>query len=210
MVRIVDTMSEGRTKSYVDEMGVFGCPAMSDWDSVLDHAPGRFDFWNPRAAWFAAVYAELAALGVEAMGSSQYFGYPLTAGKANDWPCAIGGNLCYYPCLSAVDWDTGKPNARWHTIKLLVDELAGDAVKIVSPAKVSEAPPPPSPPGPPPRQPSTCKAVQTLNNSDSFGGDLCEIQMPAGKLTVDCSHPSSHTNIYRNIGCRRKHRGLRG
>lgn len=36
LVGVVNTSSGGRTKSFVDEMGVFGCPDMADWDSVRD------------------------------------------------------------------------------------------------------------------------------------------------------------------------------
>eukprot|EP01052_Picozoa_sp_SAG31_P066815 SAG31_NODE_25610_length_458_cov_0.660167_1_plen_126_part_01 len=77
VVQFVNASSRGRTRSYVDEMGIFGCPAMPPayWNatSVLDSEPGRFPFHNSRAAWFAAVYGQLASLGVEAMGSSQFF-----------------------------------------------------------------------------------------------------------------------------------------
>ena len=59
VVQFVNASSGGKTRSYVDEMGVFGCPAMppAQWNasSVLDSEPGRFAFHNPRAAWFAAV-----------------------------------------------------------------------------------------------------------------------------------------------------------
>ena len=116
-----------------------GCPAMppAHWNatSVLDSEPGRFVFHNPRAAWFAAVYGQLASLGVEAMGSSQFFGFDGQTGYKNDWPHPSTGpgldSFWYYPCLSALDWTTGLPNARYHTVKLLVDQLAASVTHTI-------------------------------------------------------------------------------
>ena len=85
LVDYINTSSAGRTRSYVDEMGIFGCPDI-DYTTVLDGQPGRFGFHNPRAAWFASVYGQLASIGVDAMGSSQFFGYDSVTGRKNDWP----------------------------------------------------------------------------------------------------------------------------
>jgi hypothetical protein len=182
VVNFVKTSSGGLTKSYVDEMGVFGCPAI-DYDSVLDDKPGRFAFWNPRGAWFAVAYGQLASIGVEAMGASQFFGFDEATGAKNDWHGNTPTGHWYYPCLSALDWDTGLPNARYHVIKMIVDELGGSEMKVVVPATFTE---PPIAPPPPPRNPATCKPRQTINHSDSFGGDLCEILLPVTATPADC------------------------
>jgi hypothetical protein len=64
-------------------MGNFG-PGI-DYDTTLDGGPNRFAFWNPRAAWFAAAYGQLASAGVEQMGASQFFGFPSDVGRARRW-----------------------------------------------------------------------------------------------------------------------------
>ena len=46
LVGVVNTSSGGRTKSFVDEMGVFGCPDMADWDSVRDTSPHFFNVYS--------------------------------------------------------------------------------------------------------------------------------------------------------------------
>lgn len=48
----------------------------------------------------------------------------------------------YYPCLSALDWDTGLPTARYHTIKMLVEQLGGSQMKAVSPVALYQPQPP--------------------------------------------------------------------
>jgi hypothetical protein len=70
VVDFVRTSSGGRTKSFVDEMGIFGCPAIN-FTTVLEGQAGRFEFHNSRAAWFAASYGQLASLGVDAMGKTK-------------------------------------------------------------------------------------------------------------------------------------------
>ena len=168
VVEFVATSSGGRTRSFVDEMGIFGC-APINYTTVLDDQPNRFAFHNPRAAWFAAAYGQLASIGVDAMGSSQFFGYDGITGQANNWPHGGGATTqgyWYYPCLSALDWTTGKPNARYYAVQMLVAELGGSQMKAMSPAVVvqpplpSPPPPPPKPPTPPPPPPGPpCPAV---------------------------------------------------
>ena len=74
--------SKGRTKPAVDEMGNFGPDV--DYDTTLEGRPNRFAFWNPRAAWYAAAYGQLASVGVEMMGASQFFGYNSVTGAARN------------------------------------------------------------------------------------------------------------------------------
>ena len=78
--QFIITASNGVTKPAVDEMGNFG-PDL-DYETVLDDKPNRFAFWNPRAAWYAAAYGQLASVGVEMMGASQFFGYNAVTGSA--------------------------------------------------------------------------------------------------------------------------------
>lgn len=116
---------------------------------TLDAGPLRFDFWNPRAAWFAAMYAQLAEMGVVAMGASQFFGFTTDRANRNGWlgpegQCAGSADLCYYPCLSSLNWDDITPNPRYHMIKMLIDWLGGNSMKaILKSTTVPFSPPPP-------------------------------------------------------------------
>eukprot|EP01046_Picozoa_sp_COSAG06_P111101 COSAG06_NODE_57678_length_279_cov_1.150000_1_plen_88_part_01 len=43
------------------------------------------------------------------------------------------GPYCGFPALSCLDYDTAVPNARYHAVKLLIDEMgSGDSVKAFS------------------------------------------------------------------------------
>jgi hypothetical protein len=193
VVEFVATSSGGRTRSFVDEMGIFGC-APINYTTVLDDQPNRFAFHNPRAAWFAAAYGQLASIGVDAMGSSQFFGYDGITGQANNWPHGGGATTqgyWYYPCLSALDWTTGKPNARYYAVQMLVAELGGSQMKAMSPAVVVQPPlpppppPPPTPPPPPPPPPGPpCPAVRNVTENQGI------LMHDMGSLT----HPSWTTN----------------
>lgn len=65
------------------------------------------------SATYAYVYSELAKLGVDVAGESQWVGYP-----------------SQFPSVSMVDWNTGQPNTRAQVLKLLHDNF-GPGDKIV-------------------------------------------------------------------------------
>jgi hypothetical protein len=201
--RYILAATNGRTKPAVDEMGTFG-PAI-DYDTTLDGGAQRFAFWNPRAAWFAAAYGQLAEVGVEQMGASQFFGFPSNVGRARGWHAGgqgqdkgVNGSFWYYPFLSALDWDTGRPNPRYHVVKLLVDTLGGSQLKSVSPASVLQPPLPPLPPPPPVPPRGACQQVKSYPEGDFVGGDVCEYNLtdaPHGVAALRecaaacCAHP---------------------
>ena len=88
------------------------------------------------------MYAQLAGMGVAAMAASQFFGFTTERAVQNGWlgphgQCAGGGALCFYPCLSSLNWDDMTPNPRYHTIKMLIDGLGGSSVKAVLKATVT-------------------------------------------------------------------------
>ncbi len=64
-------------------------------------------YWNLSGAVFAYVYAELARQGIDIAGQSQLLGFP-----------------SQFPSVSMLDWNTGRPNARYHVLKLLRDNFA--------------------------------------------------------------------------------------
>lgn len=67
--------------------------------------PGA-NYWNLAGALYAYLYAELAKMGIEIAGQSQLVGYP---GQ--------------FPSVTMIDWETGKPNARYWALKLLKDNF---------------------------------------------------------------------------------------
>jgi hypothetical protein len=61
---------------------------------------------------YAYLYLELSKLGIEDVGESQLVGYPTQ-----------------FPSVSMVNWDTGKPNARFRVLELLKHNFGpGDAL----------------------------------------------------------------------------------
>ena len=88
------------TKTTLDEIG-----------DILPGAPNEPEppevYWNASGAMYAYVYLETARMGIDVVGESQLVGYPTQ-----------------FPSVTMVDWRTGRPNARYHVLKLLHDSLA--------------------------------------------------------------------------------------
>jgi hypothetical protein len=93
------------TQTAIDELGVIA-PDES-WK-------GLPVYWNAAGAMYAYLYAELSKLGIENIGASQLVGYPTQ-----------------YPSVSIVDWETGRPNARFRVLELLKRNF-GPGDKLVS------------------------------------------------------------------------------
>ncbi len=62
---------------------------------------------------YAYIYLELAKIGVDSAGESQLVGYPTQ-----------------FPSVSMMNWENGKPNARFWVLKLLKDNF-GPGDKLV-------------------------------------------------------------------------------
>lgn len=90
-----------RTATDIDELG-----AILPNDNATPRGPIPDSYWNLCSAMYAYLYSELAQLGVEVVGESQLVGYP-----------------SQFPSVSMVNWNTGQPNARFWTLKLLRDNL---------------------------------------------------------------------------------------
>src|SRR6185295_7859401 len=71
------------------------------------------EYWNLSGAMFAYVFLELTKLGIEVAGESQLVGYP-----------------SQFPDVSMVNWENGKPNARYWVLKLLKNNF-GPGDKLV-------------------------------------------------------------------------------
>ena len=69
-------------------------------------------YWNLASAVYAYLWSRLAELGIDVVGESQLVGYPTQ-----------------FPSVTMVDWKTGRPNARYWTLKLLMNAFApGDTL----------------------------------------------------------------------------------
>ncbi len=71
-------------------------------------------YWNLSGAMFAYIFLELTKRGIDVAGESQLVGYPTQ-----------------FPDVSMMDWENGKPNARYWILKLLKDNF-GPGDKLVT------------------------------------------------------------------------------
>ena len=107
------------TKTTIDEIGAISA------DDVAQGEPGHVaqpipnSYWNLVSAMYAYIFGELTKAGIDVAGESQLVGFPTQ-----------------FPSVTMVDWNTGKPNARYWTLKLLKDNF-GPGDKIVDVAPVS-------------------------------------------------------------------------
>ncbi len=107
VVRYIETIRKRlspKTKTTINEIGSI-LP-----DDINQGEKGKVyltkDYWNLSGAMFAYLYAELAKQGIDILGKSQLVGYP---GQ--------------FPSVTMLDWETGKPNARYWVLKLLNDNF---------------------------------------------------------------------------------------
>jgi hypothetical protein len=71
-------------------------------------------YWNLSGAMYAWIFLELTKMGIDVAGESQLVGYPTQ-----------------FPDVSMMDWENGKPNARYWVLKLIKDNF-GPGDKLVS------------------------------------------------------------------------------
>jgi hypothetical protein len=105
------------TKTTIDELGVISA------DDVMQGEPGHVakpipnSYWNLAGAMYAYIFGELTKMGIDVAGESQLVGFPTQ-----------------FPSVSMVDWNDGKPNARFWVLKLLHDNFhAGDKLVEIGP-----------------------------------------------------------------------------
>jgi len=106
IVSIRDRLSP-QTKLDTDELGIIlptdGLEIRAS-KALPDHIPHRY--WNAAGALYGYLYAQLAKLGVDVIGESQLVGYP-----------------SQFPSVSMMDYNNGKPNARYWVLKLIKDSF---------------------------------------------------------------------------------------
>jgi len=105
------------TKTTIDELGVISADDSAQSEPGHVAKPIETSYWNLAGALYAYLYGELAKIGVDVAGESQLVGFPTQ-----------------YPSVSMVDWNDGKPNARFWVLKLLHDNFSagGKLVEIES------------------------------------------------------------------------------
>ena len=120
IINIRDRLSP-ETKIDTDELGVIlptdGLEIRAS-KALPDHIPHRY--WNAAGALYGYLYVALSKLGVDVIGESQLVGYP-----------------SQYPSVSMMDYNNGKPNARYWVLKLIKDNFhPGD--KLVAEKETGE------------------------------------------------------------------------
>jgi hypothetical protein len=109
------------TKTTIDELGVISADdnAQAEPGHVAQPIPNSY--WNLAGAMYAYIFGELTKIGIDVAGESQLVGYPTQ-----------------FPSVSMVDWNDGKPNARFWVLKLLHDSFhAGVKLVEIAPSSPS-------------------------------------------------------------------------
>jgi hypothetical protein len=101
------------TKTTIDELGVIDADDGAQGEPGHVTKPIEKSYWNLAGAMYAYLFGEMTKIGIEVAGESQLVGFPTQ-----------------YPSVSMVDWNDGKPNARFWVLKLLHDNF-GPGDKIV-------------------------------------------------------------------------------
>lgn len=92
-------------KTAINELGTFLTPEMRE-------QPIPDEYWNLAASVYAYLFIELSKREIEIIGQSQMVGYP---GQ--------------FPDVSMLNWETGKPNARYWALKMIIDHFSpGDSL----------------------------------------------------------------------------------
>jgi hypothetical protein len=105
------------TETMINEIGIISADdgGQGEPGHVTRPIPGAY--WNLAGAEFAYLFGQLTEIGIEVAGESQLVGYPTQ-----------------FPSVSMVDWNDGKPNARFWVLKLLKDNFGpGDKLVEIAP-----------------------------------------------------------------------------
>lgn len=96
-----------KVKIDTDELGVI-LPSDSEEIRASKALPDKIAhrYWNAAAALYAYLFVELSKMGVDVIGESQLVGYP-----------------SQFPSVSMIDYNNGKPNARYWVLKLIKDNF---------------------------------------------------------------------------------------
>jgi hypothetical protein len=105
-----------QTATAIDELGVIHRQDRGQVKPDYVFKPFPAFYWNLCAAQFAFLYGELANLGIEMVGESALMQIPE-----------------FFPSVTMMDWETGRPNARYWALKLLRENFGpGDKLVLTS------------------------------------------------------------------------------
>ena len=105
-----------QTATAINELGVIHHQDGGQGKPGYVFKPFPASYWNLCAAQFAFLYGELANLGIEMVGESALMQTP-----------------DFYPSVTMMDWETGRPNARYWALKLLRENFGpGDKLVLTS------------------------------------------------------------------------------
>lgn len=109
-VRYIDSIRmrlSPQTKTTIDELGVISADDAAQGEPGHVAKPIENSYWNLAGALYAYLFGELSKIGIDVAGESQLVGFPTQ-----------------YPSVSMVDWNNGKPNARFRVLQLLDHNFA--------------------------------------------------------------------------------------
>jgi hypothetical protein len=109
------------TQTILEELGGSFLP-WANTPEQIRAKPIDSAYWNLSGAMWAYLYGHLVGMGIDMLHGAELIDYP--------------GQVA---STTLVDWDTGKPTARYWVLKLIHDEL-GPGDKIVAPADLDYAP----------------------------------------------------------------------
>jgi hypothetical protein len=105
------------TKTTIDELGVISADDAAQEEPGHVAKPIEDSYWNLAGAMYAYLFGEMTKMGIDVAGESQLVGFPTQ-----------------FPSVSMVDWNNGKPNARYWVLKLLHDSFGpGDKLVEIEP-----------------------------------------------------------------------------
>jgi hypothetical protein len=109
IVRYIETIRQRlapQTLTAINEVGIIHPDDLQQGKPDYKYKPFPNAYWNLCAAQFAYLYGELARLGIEMLGQSALIQPPR-----------------FFVSVSLMDWETGKPNARYWVLKLLIESF---------------------------------------------------------------------------------------
>jgi hypothetical protein len=100
------------TGTMINEIGAISANDFDQGQPGHVEKPIPVSYWHLTGAMYAYIFGELSELGIDVAGESQLVGYPTQ-----------------FPSVTMVDWETGKPNARFWVLRLLKNNFGpGDRI----------------------------------------------------------------------------------
>jgi hypothetical protein len=101
-----------QTKTMINEVGTISAGGANQLAPGEKGDPIPDSYWNLSGALYAYLFGRLNELGIDVVGESQLVGYPTQ-----------------FPSVTMLDWNTGRPNARYWVLKLLRENFGpGDTM----------------------------------------------------------------------------------